>query len=189
MPDWETNGGYNNIMQLLKQATPEDIDYWGKWYSNAQNHVKALAAKFNEPFDTVAAVVATLSPGNTWAMNLRAAEDVLGGKDKTNAYPAQVQKAKDILITNNTGLVSGPKVTVFFNSLIDPDLAKNDLVLDGHAINIWRGKKTRLNDTNQPSTAEREKMLDDYARAAADTGLSVQSIQAITWFLWKTTQA
>lgn len=188
MPDWESNGGYNNIMQLLKQATEGEIDYWGKWYHHAHQHVKALAAKYNEPFDVIAAVVATLSPGNKWVANLRAAEDILNGKDRTNAYPSQVKLAKDILITGNTSLVSGPKVTVFFQSLLDPSVVENELVLDGHAINIWRGTKRLLKGTDQPSKSEREQMIQDYKRAAADTGLSVQAVQAITWYLWKSTK-
>lgn len=188
MPDWEENGGYNNIMELLKQAKPEEIDYWGKWYHHAHEHVKALAAKYGEPFEVIAAVVATLSPGNKWVANLRATEDILNGKDRTNAYPAQVKLAKDILITSNTSLVSGPKVTVFFQSLINPSIVEHELVLDGHAINIWRGTKRLLKGTEQPGKSEREQMVDDYKRAAADTGLSVQAVQAITWFLWKSTK-
>jgi hypothetical protein len=188
MPDWELNGGYNNIMQLIKQATESEIDYWGKWYHYAHQHVKALAAKYNEPFDVIAAVVATLSPGNKWVANLRAAEDILNGKDRTNAYPSQVKLAKDILITGNISLVSGPKVTVFFQSILDPSVVENELVLDGHAINIWRGTKRLLKGTERPSKSEREQMIEDYKRAAADTGLSVQAVQAITWYLWKSTK-
>jgi hypothetical protein len=187
MPDWEQNGGYNNIMQLLKQATDSELDYWGKWYHYAHQHVKALAAKYNEPFDVIAAVVATLSPGNKWAANLRAAEDIINNKDRTNAYPRQVKLAKDILITGDTSLVSGPKVTIFFQSLLDPSVVDNELVLDGHAINIWRGTKQPLKGTDQPNKAEREQMIKDYRRVAADTGLSVQAVQAVTWYLWKST--
>lgn len=188
MPDWELNGGYNNIMQLLKQATEGEIDYWGKWYHHAHQHVKALAAKYSESFDTIAAVVATLSPGNKWAANLKAAEDILNGKYRTNAYPSQVKLAKDILITGNVNLVSGPKITIFFQSLLDPSIVENELVLDGHAINIWRGTKRLLKGTEQPNINERKQMIADYNRAAADTGLSVQAVQAITWYLWKSTK-
>lgn len=185
IPDWEINGGYNNIMQILKQATPEEVDYWGRWYHHAHDHVKALAQRYNEPFEVVAAVVAVLSPGNTWANNLKAAEGILAGKNKVNAYPRQERVARDILITANTKLVSGPKVSVFYQSLLDPKYVENHLVLDGHAINIWRGSKTNLKGVSQPSLSERESMLKDYQRAALDSELPVQAVQAITWFLWK----
>jgi hypothetical protein len=201
LPDWERGGGYNNIMALLMTATPEEVDYWRNWYGNAHADVEALATKYDEPFDLVAAAVAVLSPGNTWKSNLRAAENILlevhddkmsDERDgnikyrKLSAYPKNAEKARNILITGNaSGFVTGPKVAVFYNSLIDPASTKTHMVLDGHAINIWRGVKVPLKSIRYPQE-ERETMIRDYKRAAADSGLGVQEVQAITWFLWKT---
>lgn len=223
LADWEAGGGYNNIMSLLKSATPAEVDYWRNWYGNARKDVEALAAKYGEPFELVAAVVAVLSPGNKWVSNLRAAETILlevhgepdaavaprkgkgGGTSDiyrdfiaeefpsnvpyrdVSAYPDNARKARDILVTGNIGQsLSGPKVTVFYDSLVHPEWARDRMVLDGHAINIWRGVKVPLKGLTAPSKEERAAMLADYRRAAADSGLSVQEVQAITWFLWKT---
>jgi hypothetical protein len=227
IPNWEMGGGYNNIMALLKTASPEEIDYWRNWYANARQDVQALAVKYNEPFDLVAATVAVLSPGNNWKSNLRAAENLLlevhdGGKgavgsgpkkDKSYdtsdihrqiaeeeapvnvryrniaAYPANAEKARNILITGNVAdHLTGPKVTIFYDSLVHPEHARDHMVLDGHAINIWRGVRVPLKGLKSPTDAERAAMISDYKRAAADTGLSVQEVQAITWFLWKTAE-
>jgi len=200
LPDWEVNGGYNNIMQLLQQATPEEVDFWGHWYHSAHDNVKQLANKYKEPLDVVAGVVAVLSPGNTWLSNLAAADKILKEEHsgsgaanldyaKVNAYNANRDKARNILITGNPdGFVRGPKVQVFYASLKDPSFLKDHLVLDGHAINIWRGQRQSLKQTPTPSVEEREQMLADYHRAAADTDLSVQAVQALTWFLWKSTK-
>ncbi len=185
IPDWEEGGGDNNIMNLLKQATQEEIDFWGKWYHKAHDHVLALAAQYNQDPQIVAAVCAVLSPGNTWAMNIRAAKDVLDGRDKTNAYPANIIKAQKILRNKDVSFVSGPKVSIFYQSLLDPSSVDKQLVLDSHAINLWRGKKLSLKQTSQPTTEERAQMIADYKRAAADTDLTVQAVQAITWYLWK----
>jgi hypothetical protein len=228
IPDWEVNGGYNNIMALLKTATTEEVDYWRNWYSNARQDVEALASKYNEPFELVAAVVAVLSPGNNWKSNLNAANNILlevhggdarevGSEPKSRkksdtsdiyrqfleeeapttfkyrnipAYPTNAEKARNILVTGNVAdYLTGPKVTIFYDSLVHPKHARDHMVLDGHAINIWRGVKVPLKGLRSPSDAERAAMIADYKRAAADSGLSVQEVQAITWFLWKSAEA
>ena len=183
----ESHGGVKNIIKVYNQATPEEKDYWGRWYHNAKTDVQELAVQFNLPFPVVAGIVAVLSPGNKWSMNLLAAEKLLQGQSKINAYPRQVQRARRILETGDTGLVSGPKVTVFFNSLMNPKLVEKDMVLDGHAINIWRGEKVALKVLRHPNAKERAQMVQDYQMAANELGVPVQAVQAVTWYIWKYT--
>lgn len=220
------NGGVENILAVLNRATPEEIDYWGRWYSHAKEDVEALASKNSVPFEIAAAVVAVLSPGNKWFMNLRAADLVLAsrgrqaqeqlavGEDEEaidaapeqielglgdegprepppevapgiNAYPANIAKARRILETGDVSLASGPKVSEFFQSLMNPQSVENRLVLDGHAINIWRGEKRPLAGIRMPNKKERAQMIEDYQHAAELSGLPVQAVQAITWYIWK----
>jgi len=135
----------------------------------------------------MAAIVAVLSPGNKWRGNLLAAERVMAGSPKVNAYPVQLKKANAIKDTGNTSLVSGPKVTVFYKSLLDPKSVEGNLVLDGHAINIWRGERRALKGLKMPSKQNREKMVNDYISAAKQLGVPVQAVQAVTWYVWKYT--
>lgn len=106
---------------------------------------------------------------------------------KIPGYPRQIARAKEIILTGNVGKVTGPKVTVFFKSLLDPVSLEKDLVLDGHAINIWRGEKVNLNSISSPTKAQRQQMLDDYHKAANILGVPVQAVQAVTWYVWKYT--
>lgn len=181
------DGGVKNITTVYNQATPEEKEYWGRWYHNAKSDVEILATQFSLPFPVMAAVVAVLSPGNKWNGNLLAAEKLMLGSEKINAYPRQVIKAREILRTGNTKLVSGPKVTVFFQSLMDPRAVEKDMVLDGHAINIWRGEKENLKGLKNPNTTDRAQMVADYQTAAKELGVPVQSLQATTWYIWKYT--
>lgn len=180
-------GGVHNIVTVYNQATPEEKEYWGKWYHNAKSDVEDLALAFKLPFPVAAAIVAVLSPGNKWNSNLSAAEKLLRGEEKINAYPRQVLRAKEILKKGDTKLVTGPKVTVFFKSLMDPSSVEKDMVLDGHAINIWRGAKENLKGLKNPSTKERAQMIQDYQEAAQQLGVPVQAVQATTWYIWKYT--
>lgn len=193
------NEGYHNILSVLKKATKEDIDYWGYWYKHASQHVDNLAALYDIPKPLAAAVVAVLSPNMSWKLNLLAAKRVMDNWKHKNgdesypfwpkipAYNTNVNKAMEILETGDLGLVSGPKVTVFYESLLDPDKISHDVVLDGHAINIWRGDKKALHNMKQPTKAERIAMVQDYKKVADITGLSPQAIQAITWVIWRYT--
>jgi len=181
------HGGVENIIKVYNQATPEEKEYWGRWYHNAKSEVEDLAKQFQLPFPVVAAIVAVLSPGNRWSSNLTAAERLLSGSSKINSYPRQIQRAKSILQTGDVGLVTGPKVTVFFNSLMNPKMVEKDMVLDGHAINIWRGEKVRLKGLATPTGKERAKMIQDYQSASEQLGVPVQAVQAVTWYIWKYT--
>lgn len=185
--DLSQNGGIKNILAVYNQATPEEKEYWGKWYHNAKKDVENLAGQYNLPFPVMAAIVAVLSPGNKWQNNLLAADKLLRGDTKINAYPRQIVRAKDILSTGNIGLVTGPKVTVFFKSLISPSEVEKDMVLDGHAINIWRGSKVSLKGLKSPGFKDQAAMVQDYKKAAEFLKIPVQSLQAITWYIWKYT--
>lgn len=196
--------GINNIKSVYNEATEEEKDFWGRWYHHAKQDVQELANTYEINFPVMAAVVAVLSPGNKWVANLLAAEKVVQKfKDpnleiKINAYPKNVNKALKILETGNIGelnllgFVTGPKVSVFFKSLLNPDTVgagdePNDLVLDSHAINIWRGIKRAIKQTEKPSIETRQKMVNDYKTVASELGITVQSLQAITWYIWKYT--
>lgn len=191
------NEGYHNILAVLKKATKEEIDYWSNWYQHAHRHVKQLAEKYDVPVEVSAAVCAVLSPNLGWKMNLMAAARVMdnwmhmGGAEqypfhsKIPAYKTNVNKAYKILETGDVSLISGPKVSVFFQSLLNPEQTNKDLVLDGHAINVWRGIKTSLQSLKQPTKAERKAIIQDYRKVADIVGLTPQQVQAVTWFIWK----
>lgn len=191
------NEGYHNILSVLKKATREEIDYWSNWYQHANGHVQEIATQYDVPLEVAAAVCAVLSPNLGWKMNLMAARRVMdnwkykGGADgykwhdSIPAYKTNVNKAYYILKTGDVSAVNGPKVTVFFQSLLDPDKLERDLVLDGHAINVWRGLKTPLKNLKSPTKNEREAIIYDYRKVADIVGLTPQQVQAVTWFIWK----
>jgi len=193
----QKNESYHNILSVLKKATKDEIDYWSNWYQHAHQHVRELAERYELPLPVTAAVVAVLSPNLGWKVNLLAAQRLienwlmlegerdLGPLEKVPAYKSNVYKALKILDTGDVGLVAGPKVSVFFHSLLNPDRVERELVLDGHAINVWRGIKTRLQDLRQPTKAEREAIIHDYRKVADLVGLTPQELQAVTWFIWK----
>jgi len=309
------DGGVDNIIAVAKSAAPEEYAYWTKWYYDAHDTVQAMADQYDLPVQTVAGVVAVLSPGNTWPTNISQAKRLIewwldlkqsgpfadkrlmgkglkpklgaGKKDweqptpaprpylppdvvvpegkriaptpssrnkgrgpwydrfrqhdsdppyeptdvKVTRYmrdkhpelkehykpgdmleaapakkppkaegplglfgpsmagmPVNVGKAIEILETNDpSAYIVGPKVSIFFESIVDPEGLEENVVLDGHAINIWRGTKIPLKQVKSTSV-ERVKMMEDYQKAAGVLGVTPQGLQALTWYIWKTSQ-
>lgn len=191
--------GYYNIIKLAEEATPEEFEHWINWYHHAHEDVKSLQKKHNRirkneglppyPFNVVAAVVAVLSPNNSWLNNLAAADYILTNQsgEGSTAYRANANKALRMMDTWLVDEVRGPKVTVFYESLHRPWKMGDHVVLDGHMINIWRGNKAGIHNVKQPGKEERAQMLHDFRQAAADLGITPQSIQALTWYIWRYT--
>ncbi len=187
---WSTQGRAN-IKKVYEEASPQERDYWGKWYHNAKNDVQELADEFGKPFEQVAAIVAITSPGNLWRANILAARRVLEGAEVVNTYPANLKKCLQVLSAESNwgSYVTGPKVSVFYKSLLDPESIKDDMVLDGHAMNIWFGKKIPLKDIPSINNDLRERMVRDYKLVAKELGVPVQAVQAVTWYIWKYTSS
>jgi len=186
------NEGYHNLLSVLKKATKEEIDYWSNWYQYANGHVRQLADKYDLPLPVAAAVTAVLSPNLGWKTNLMAAdrtmkawEDNIREPEGVPAYKTNVRKAMKILDTGDVGFVKGPKVSVFFDSLLNPDKVERELVLDGHAINAWRGIKTSLKNIKGLTKNERAAIIHDYRKVADLVGLTPQQLQSVVWYIWK----
>lgn len=111
---------------------------------------------------------------------------------KTNyfmrSYTSNIRKALMILATDNedTVYVTGPKVEAFYHALMEPeDNMQREMVIDGHAVNIWLGEKNPLKGTPKPLGSRRAKILQSYADAAQQRSTTPQAIQAVTWYFWK----
>lgn len=311
----EEDGKLQNIINVLKAATPDEVAYWKDWYRYAMEDVQALAEKYDVPIPVVTAIVAVLSPNVKWESNIHAAEQILRGQGKkvidyrkklsdasadnfaaklfpdlyvdrealgTFAYLQNIMKAQNVLDSWNeygafdgregdeiridwsgkepptkrrstdetiyaspdmakrvlldhmkrgysvfgtkpgpkkswakhdgisiedvvegdlpesgraivVPAVSGPKVTAFYQSILNPEAAQGEVVLDGHAQNIWYGIPQPLHDmeTTTPPADIRSEMLNDYNKASrlseqlVGTHLTPQQVQAVTWSVWR----
>ncbi len=215
-----TEVGTKNILTIFDQANPAERDFWSRWYHHANQDVHALADRYQLPFGLVAGIVAVLSPGNNWPMNLRAADRAIllaskiledparqqaeqledpKARDQeysrlarqhrvsVNSYPRNIRKAVKILETEDLNAwVTGPKVSAFLKALVDPSSVDEEMVLDGHALNIWIGVKRALKQAIDATNKERRaKILKSYADAADARHTTTRAVQAVTWYIWK----
>lgn len=163
-------------------------------------------------FDLVAYTIAAFSPGVFWDDNLRAATAFFKrymegyrctceGETERNAcacmpnLPTKNRSAikdccvlfDDYFAGRPVSIVppAGPKVGAFFRSIAKPKETRRDIVLDGHAINLWRGNKKRI-EAASATPPQRAAAVEDY-QTAGNVKLHVdpQSVQSTTWYIWK----
>ena len=106
----------------------------------------------------------------------------------TSTYKSMRDKAWSILEQmpdTDDGVVeilNGQKIVSFFQNIMGHDTC----TIDGHAINIARGKRLGLTDqTVSVSKSGYKELQEAYRKAAKRVGLKAYEIQAITWVAWK----
>lgn len=178
------------------QATTLEIQEGVQWYDDAFKVCQRIALAYGLNAETVAAVVAALSPNNKWARNIKDAENVVAAymhgsaEDAMNVkvctYKKNLAKAVDILNSCHNRyeeILSGPKITEFYHCII----GEPDVCIDGHAYSIWFGERLTMKEVPSIGKKLRETIKNDYKVATefindnSDEQFTVAAIQAITW--------
>ena len=192
----------SNILATFYAATPVDIQEGTVWYTNAHEICKGLSDKYKLPLSTVVGVVSALSPNNKWHRNILDAENLIRAYCMGFDYPkvctfgGNKDKAVTILeceidsSENICAILKGNKTIAFFRGILTNGQC-DEITVDGHAFNIWRGLYTSLNDVPAISNKLYRQVSDAYRDAAVAISNQTQSdwsasqIQAITWVCWR----
>jgi len=187
-----------NILAMYMQATPVDTQEGTVWYNNAHQICQGLSDKYNLPLSTVVGVVSALSPNNKWDRNILDAEQMIkaycmgfdypkvctfgGNKDKAiTILECEIDSSENIC-----AILKGNKTIAFFRGIFTNGQC-DEITVDGHAFNIWRGMYTSLNEVPAISNKLYATVSDAYREAAVTinnlegTKYSAAQIQAITW--------
>lgn len=202
--------GRANIRLVLGLADPGEVEVYKDWYLVAHNQAKIIAAEARETysrrlerareegraepllppsFETVCAVIATLSPGTQWEANLRVARRLVLGATVSGAggvYPVNVNKALLALRADDPALaLTGDvrKVRPFYETLVDPRSSARKAVVDRHMFAIWYGDPAQAQAS--PSDAVYRQIQNDVRAVAEEAGLTTQAVQAVTWYIWR----
>jgi hypothetical protein len=189
---------YGNILAVFFAASDLETINGSAWYVTAKDAAATMAQRYSLSADTVAAVIAALSPNNRWQRNLRDADNlirvyILGGYSdavevKTSTYGANKTKALKILEgAAPLEVLGGLKVKAFYGCIMGQDA----VCIDGHAYSIWRGERISISSTPKISAKLYDSIVADYIRAT-DTINNVlggqyqpSQVQAITWLTWR----
>ena len=185
-----------NILKLYRQATQEDTVNGVEWYARAERMAEYIAEDAGLPLPTVIGVMAALSPNNRWERNCRDTATMCqawqNGESmnsfKVSCYNPMKAKAWAILdlgLTDDEDILShlnGQKIRSFYSNIRGLD----EVTIDGHALNIARGKREGLtSDKTNMGKREYRSLQEAYVRAAKRVGVKPHVLQAITWTTWK----
>ena len=185
-----------NILKLYRMATDEDTTNGVGWYARAERMAKAIAKDAGLPLPTVIGVMAALSPNNRWERNCRDAATMCqawqNGESidsfKVSCYNTMKAKAWAILdlgLTDDEDILShlnGQKIRSFYSNIRGLD----EVTIDGHALNIARGKREGLtSDKTNMGKREYRDLQVAYVKAAKRVKIKPHVLQAITWTTWK----
>lgn len=179
------------------------------WYVWAWGEAAALAHQTGLTLYQAAGVIAAISPGLEWTLNVRAAwyvvtvawpQGIAPGSDAwdTARGPAPygyVHYDKALRILNGDGAVStvrgefsyatGPKTYSFVRNILWPHQTDH-VTIDGHAANVCRHGAVRhgigaATKGGSISAVEYAEMSAAYADVAAELSLSPDQVQAEAW--------
>jgi hypothetical protein len=192
-----------NILKVYLAASKLETSQGRVWYSVARGICKDLADIYNVPLKTVACVMSVLSPATTWEKNVEYTDALLCDwvndsvdLDGTmySTYLANATKALTMLNNNNvadgwydaefTELNSGFKTWSFAHNIYD-ETETHICTIDRHAYRVWKFGLDNLGTIKVPSFTRKQynNIVLDYIFVANQVGITVESLQAITWLV------
>lgn len=184
-------GSLRNVIKVLNLADETDISEGRVSYFRYNEVLRNLAEHYDTPFDRTVAVFAALSPNSDYHGNLRSAASVLAGWkagidcDRIRVVTYNHCRDRAFAYLNGTSFlatVTGKKIRSFYLNILNP-LDPEPVTIDGHAVNVWTGRRKNLKEVVGGWNYDR--VAGDYRAAAKRVGLLPNQIQAITWFTWK----
>ena len=190
------------IVAKFTLATSQEVQLGCDWYPSALDIANRIGVKYDLSAETVAGVIASLSPNNKWERNIVDAENIIkcwrAGGTRTDmlnvkvcTYGKMKAKAVDILTRDIpiVEILNGKKIIEFFNCITNPAL--NDVCIDGHAYSVWFGQRLTMKEVPAIGKKLRSQIKTDYRDATAfineelGTYYAPATIQAITWVTHK----
>jgi hypothetical protein len=168
----------DRIVATWNRATAVDVDKGTRWYDEGESLVDDLAAEHRLSRETVAAVIAQLSPRTTWGRNVEGARKLLATGEAPGCLGANVARALVALESADPlATLNGPKVSRFARNLLGDRYAVT--------VDVWAAR-VALGDQG-----DGERVLDRvgvypaiehaYRVAAERVGVDPTTMQATTW--------
>ena len=194
----------DSIIAMYFQSNTLDRQMGAQWYHNAYEVCVTLGEKYGFCPNTVAGVIAALSPNNKWERNVEDAEAMLraycydlpwdsvsvcsysANKDKAQTIIEMMLDSDDLI----TKVLRGNKTIAFYHC-IAKDGNSDTPCIDGHAYNIWNGSVSNLKAVPAMSDKTFAMIQDAYRDAAklisevSGSYHSAAQVQAITWVAYR----
>jgi hypothetical protein len=170
----------DRIVATWDRATAADLDNGARWYAEGETLINELAAEHRLTRETVAAVVAHLSPRTPWARNVEGARKLLATGEAPGCLGANVDRALAALGSDDPlGTLNGPKTARFALNL----LGNREAV----TVDVWAVRVALGNSGDPEKVLSRVGMYPAiehaYRVAAQRIGVDPVTVQATTWIV------
>lgn len=172
----------DRIVATYRRATEADREAGARWYGEGEVFCTSLAAQTGHSVETVAAVVAHLSPRTTWSRNLYGATMLLTTGEAPTCIAANVERARKALVAaepRETFGPTAPKTRRFMANL----LGERDVV----TVDVWAARVAFGPRDDAEKVLGRVGVYDAIERAyqiaALRLGVDPVTVQATTWIV------
>lgn len=175
-----------NLYNLACRATESERIQGADWYPAVRRIVSEWSATYGHSRETVACVIAALSPQVDWPRNLIMADDVLADRP-LSIRGLETNTRKAYQLARSAGTVEdmlslfpyGPKVNSFAANLAGDDTV---ITIDTHAVQAAMNDPTLVKGIKwAPYTA----IATAYATVATELAIPWPTFQATIWIVWK----
>jgi hypothetical protein len=185
-----------NILACYTRANKYDIAEGLDWYQRAHEECRILAARYQLTLEQAAGVVAAISPGKNWGLNILDAETLIdayqhGARGRklpnVSSYGWRNVFKSERILAGHSPLdilpITGPKVRAFYLCMLNP-CESSEVCIDRHAQALalaYTGAELRAVHAG----AQYEYFALHYRRLAERLGLLPHQLQAICWVTWR----
>lgn len=186
------------LLKLYFSADALTVAHGANWYARQHKVCEELAHQYGIETEQACAVIAALSPGRAWELNVKDAESVIreyaNGKrgrklSLVGTYGWRNMTLAERVLSGNeliADILLGPKVYAFFCCLLLPDVSTH-VVIDRHAKQACLGDWKAENQVVKNS--EYDYFAGYYRRVAKKVGCLPLQAQAIIWIVYRREQA
>ena len=183
-----------NLSACWKRANPSHMNQGLTWYARANTTAGEFAIRFDCSVEQACGVIAALSPGRNWDLNLLDAGQFIEawskgerGRDlpRVGSYGRRnLAKAGKIMQGKlPLDVLRGLKVRAFYSCMIDPENSR-DVCVDRHAKSAAYGRK--LGDRESVvKKSEYSHLAEHYRKLAESVGILPHQAQAVIWCVWR----
>lgn len=167
-----------NIEYFISLASEDEAERDRRWYFNARDNIIEAAQETQTDTHIFAAMTAVMSNTMRWERNIDSVKKIILNQsiDGIPTYKWARYKAWAIWITNDIGLVTGPKVIPFFYTLLNP-------YHDEPVIDLWmmRAAGYKVKSNNTARITEMRQVSAAVRSAAKKCSWTVAGTQALVW--------
>lgn len=165
------------ILTVFDRATPADIEAGATWYDEAHELALSLGQSTGHGVEHAAAVIAHLSPRQTWTRNVLGAVDLMQNDVRTPGIMTRSFNAArgtlSVSVDRLEETFRGPKTRRFFRNILGDT--------ESVTVDVWAARGAGVDETLLSRVGVYDAVECAYQRAARRRSVEPVTMQATVW--------